>query len=450
MRLSQIARWARGELRGPDGMVAGVGIDSRTVRTGELFVALPGRELDGHDFVAVACASRAVGALVARWLPDVPCPQIRVDDPVAALQRIACEYRATLSSVRIAAITGSNGKTTTKEMASVVLASQGPCVESPGNWNNHLGVPLTLLRITPAHRYAVVEMGANHPGEITDMMAWTKPSTSTVTCAAEAHLEGFGDLDGVARAKGEIFSSLPGEGVAVINADDRYAERWREMAAPRQVLAFGSDTTDADAVRVRLLADALEFSWRSQVQRVRWSLPGEHNARNAACAVALGMALGVDFASAAGALDGFENPACGRLRIGYGPNGAQLIDDTYNANPSSFRAGIDVLVQRAPHCWLVMGEMRELGARSDACHEEVARYAREAGIERLFAFGPQAERCVRAFGEGARVCTDLDEITEQLRSELRPDCAVLVKGSRAARLERLVDRIWIREAMDAA
>ena len=447
MRLSDVARWAGGELRGADAALTGVGIDSRTLRTGELFAALPGTHRDGHDYVAAACARRAAGALVARW-QEADCPQVRVAEPLQALQRIAQEHRRRLP-VRLAAVTGSNGKTTAKEMAAALLGAQAPCMASPGNWNNHLGVPLTLLRIAPVHRYAVVEMGASGAGEIAAMAAWAAPQAAAITCAAEAHLDGFGDLDGVARAKGELFDALPADGTAVINADDAYAPLWRDIAGRRRVIEF-STAPSAQAVVARLADGAIEFTWRGARARLPWAAPGLHNARNAACAVALGLALELPFPVAAQALAGFRNPACGRLRIGRGPNGAQLIDDSYNANPSSFRAAIDVLAARAKRRWLVMGEMRELGARADACHEEVARYAREAGVERLFALGARAERCAAAFGAGAQVCTGVEELAALLRRELRPDCAVLVKGSRAAALERLVDLLWTREAAHAA
>lgn len=436
MRLAELAGWCGGELVGADGPVRGADIDSRTLPAGALFAALRGARRDGHDFAA-DCADRAAGCLVARRL-ELDVPQIVVGDPAAALQRIAARWRARLRA-RVAAVTGSNGKTTTKEMARAVLAAAGRCAASPGNWNNHLGVPLALLGVAEDDDYAVLELGASRPGEIARLAAWARPDAAAVTCAAEAHLEGFGDLDGVAAAKAEIYAGLGADGVAAVNADDRYADFWRARAAPRRVIDFGA-AADA-AVRARLRDGILELACGDETARVDWPLAGAHNALNAACAVALGLGLGVGFRAAAAALADFELPVAGRLRFARGPGGARLIDDSYNANPGSFRAAIDVLVAQADEAWLVMGEMRELGAASDARHADVARYARDAGVRRLLALGPRAEHCARAFGAGGEACAGIEQAAAVLRRELSAGGAVLVKGSRAARLERLVARL---------
>ena len=436
MRLAELAEWCGGELVGADGPVRGAGIDSRALPAGALFAALRGARRDGHDFAA-DCADRAAGCLVARRL-ELGVPQIVVDDPAAALQTIAARWRARLRA-RVAAVTGSNGKTTTKEMARAALAAAGRCAASPGNWNNHLGVPLALLGIAEDDDYAVLELGASRPGEIARLAAWARPDAAAVTGAAEAHLEGFGDLDGVAAAKAEIYAGLGADGAAVVNADDRYADFWRARAAPRRVIDFGA-AADA-AVRARLGDGELELACGGETARVDWPLAGAHNALNAACAVALALGLGIGFRAAAAALAGFELPVAGRLRFARGPGGARLIDDSYNANPGSFRAAIDVLVGQAAETWVVMGEMRELGAASDAQHAAVARYARDAGVGRLLALGPRAERCARAFGAGGEACAGVEQAAAVLRRELRAGCAVLVKGSRAARLERLVARL---------
>ena len=439
MRLAQAAAWAGGSLKGADGPVVGVGTDTRTLRDGELFVALTGERFDGHDF-ASQCARRAAAVMVARELA-VDCPQILVQDTTEALQRLAGTWRGR-QDVAMAGVTGSNGKTSTKEMLAAILAGKGRVMASPGNWNNHIGVPLTLLGLDDGHRYAVVEMGANHFGEIARLAALARPRAAAITCAAEAHLEGFGSLSGVARAKAEIFEGLEPGGVAVINAEDAFASQWRSAAEPHRVLSFSSESAvSADVYALPSSAARVEFRHGRENIGIDWKLEGAHNARNAACAVALAMALQVPFGQAAKALSGFRLPVNGRLRFVNGLGGAQLIDDSYNANPGSFRAAIDVLVAQAGEPWLVMGEMKELGVYGPECHEGVADYARDAGVRRLYALGPYAERAVQVFGPGAQAYADADALEAELRTRMGPGHVVLVKGSRTARLERLVERL---------
>ncbi len=449
MRLAQLAAWAGGELKGADRPVAGISTDSRMLREGDLFVALAGERFDGHDFAA-DCAAQAAGVLVAREL-SVPCPQIIVPETLAALQAVAQAWRRQCGDVALAAVTGSNGKTSTREMTAAILASHGPTAASPGNWNNHVGVPLTLLQLMPQHRYAVVEMGANHPGEIRRLTRLAEPQAAAITCAAEAHLEGFGNVAGVARAKAEIFEGLQGDGMAVINAEDAYAEQWRRQAASCDVMTFAAAVdVPADVVALPDAAASLALQSAGETVRIDWMLEGTHNARNAACAVALACALGLEFRTAAQALAGFELPVDGRLRFLEGLHGAQLVDDSYNANPGSFRAAIDVLSGLPQEPWLVMGEMMELGPRSGQCHEDVACYARAAGVRRLYALGTHAERCARAFGAGAQAFASLDEAAAVLQAHMHPDCAVLVKGSRGAQLERLVAKLASGRSAHAA
>lgn len=439
MHLAQLAAWADGELKGVDASVKGVGTDSRTLKDGELFVALKGENFDGHDFAA-QCEDHAAGVMVARQLA-VDCPQVVVPDTLTALQRIAAKWRAE-HPVAVVGITGSNGKTTTKEMTAAILSGEGCTLASAGNLNNHIGVPLTLLGLDDQHRYAVIEMGANHAGEIRQLTALARPQAATITCAAQAHLEGFGSLQGVARAKAEIFEGLGPEGVAVINAEDGFAFQWRTAAAPHEVLTFAADLNmQADVYAHPCAPSRLEFRHGGENVEVEWMLAGIHNARNAACSVALALALGVPFRRAARALSGFQLEVGGRLQLVEGCGGAQLIDDSYNANPGSFHAAIDVLVTQGREPWMVMGEMKELGLYSGECHEEVADYARKAGVRRLYVLGPHAVRTARAFGPGGRACADVEVLSAELRAQLGFRHAVLVKGSRAARLERLVARL---------
>ncbi len=447
VQLAQLAAWAGGELKGADAPVEGIGTDSRTLAAGELFVALKGENFDGHDFAA-RCAGRAAGIMVARELA-VDSPQVVVPDPLAALQRIAAAWRAQ-HRVVVAGITGSNGKTTTKEMTAAILRGAGRTLASAGNRNNHIGVPLTLLDLDDSHRYAVIEMGANHPGEIRQLTALARPRAATITCAAEAHLEGFGSLQGVAHAKAEIFEGLEPGGIAVINAEDAFADRWR-AAAGHDVMSFAADPARAADLCAHPRAPSrLEFRHGGEAVEIEWTMAGVHNARNAACAVTLAVALGVPFPRATQALSGFRLDVDGRLQGVEGCGGAQLFDDSYNANPGSFRAAIDVLVAQGREAWMVMGEMQELGPSSAQCHEDVAGYARQAGVRRLYALGPHAARAVRAFGPGGQVCADVAALAVELRAGLGPRHALLVKGSRAARLERLVQRLMPEDEANAA
>ncbi len=439
MYLAQAAEVFGGRLHGTDRLFCGVSTDSRTLKEGELFVALHGERFDGHDFVA-DCASRVAGAVVARPL-DAPCAQIVVPDPLAALQTLAHEWRRQQQKVAVAAITGSNGKTSTHEMLATIFAAHGETLASPGNWNNHIGVPLTLLRLTPQHRYAVIEMGANHPGEISQLTAMAEPQAAAITCVAEAHLEGFGSLEGVASAKAEIFEGLRGQGVAIINAEDRFAPQWHRTVEASRILTFAMAPTEADVVAAAEAPSTLTLCYAGQSERIEWPLEGTHNVRNAACAVALACALEVPFQSAAQALSGFQLKAGGRLQFLQGCSEAQIIDDSYNANPGSFRAAIDVLVALPQEPWLVMGEMQELGPDAEEHHLEVARYARAAGVQRLYALGTYARQCAEAFGSKGQACSTQQEIADALRTDMGAHCAILVKGSRAAQLEQLVAQL---------
>ncbi len=447
MQLAQLAQWAGGELRGADAPVSAVRTDSRMLEAGDLFVALPGVRVDGHDFVVVC--THAAGVLVERAV-EAPCVQIRVPDTVRALQDIAHQWRRECAP-RVTAITGSNGKTSTKEMTAAILSHQGETLASQGNFNNHLGVPLTLLELTPEHRYAVIEMGANHAGEIRLLASLAEPQVATITCVAEAHLEGFGSLDGVADAKGEIFEGLPSGGVAVINAEDPYAPRWRARIPVPDIFSFSADPAIEADVHACIPQDGtLQLRHGAREWTVDWHLEGIHNARNAACAVAQALALHVDFDAAVEALSGFELSAGGRLRTLRGVAGARLIDDSYNANPGSFRAAIDVLVSDAKEPWLVMGEMAELGEYAERCHQEVAAYARDAGIRRLYVLGRYARACAKEFGANGQAFEDLEHLAEELRGQMHPGCTVLVKASRSGRLERLVERLQAEETSHAA
>ena len=440
-RASELAQGCGGQLIGGDCDFTGVSIDTRTLQKGALFVALSGPNFDGHDFVANASAQGAAVALVGRALP-LGIPQVVVSDPLAALSRFAHEWRMRFA-IPVIGVTGSNGKTTTKELIGAILTRLGPCLVTRGNLNNHIGVPLTLLQLEPTHRFAVIEMGANHQGEIAHLASLAAPSIGIVTNAGAAHLEGFGSLLGVATGKGEMFRSLPTDGVAVINADDSFATLWRETRAAERVSTFGFEQpADFTAHRVQVSNDASGF--RTQFDLVtpagkrpaELGLAGLHNLRNALGAAAVTHAAGAGLDDIVAGLAAMRSVA-GRLELKPALHGAFLVDDSYNANPSSLKAGLDAFKNFGGARWLILGEMMELGAAADELHAEVGRYARTAGVARLLAIGERARFAAEAFGEGGEWFEDIDALIATAKASLATGVAVLIKGSRSNRLERV-------------
>lgn len=441
LTLAGLARCGEGRLVGEDRVFDCISTDSRSLPAGALFVALRGERFDGHEFANAAAARGAGGLLVERPLP-IGVPQVVVSDTLRALTACARAHRRRFRNP-VVAVTGSNGKTTTKEMIGAILGRKGPCLITKGNLNNHIGVPLTLLDLRQEHRHAVIEMGANHGGEIAHLASIAEPDIGLVTNAGAAHLEGFDSLDGVAAGKGELFAGLPPDGVAVINADDRYAASWRSAAAGRRLLTFGVEQP-ADFT-ARHIVTSIESSGPRQqfdlvspvgTEPVRLDLAGLHNLRNALGAAAAAHAAGADLSDIAAGL-GAVRPVKGRLEFRRAINGALLVDDSYNANPASVRAGLDTFRAVTGARWLVLGDMMELGSAADQLHAEIGLYAKEAGIERLLAFGPKSRFAVDAFGPGGAWFEDIDDLIAEARRSLVPDVVVLVKGSRANRLERV-------------
>jgi len=445
-RLSDVAAATAGRLAGEDAAFAGVAIDSRTLEPGQLFVALHGERFDGHAFLEAARARGAAGALVSQPA-EGPLPQVVVRDTQAALTALAADWRGKCAAL-VLGVGGSNGKTTTKELLAAILAGHGPTLATRGNLNNHIGVPLTLLRLQPSHRFAVVEMGANHPGEIAALAALARPSVALVTNAGDEHLEGFGDLAGVARAEGEMFAALPADGTAVVNADDPFCGLWLTLV-PRgaRVLRFGIDApadVRAQGIAGRIdsgaFVTAFVLAIGGEQARVRLPLAGRHNVANALGAAAAAHAAGVPLPAIVAGLEKMR-PVAGRLQLKAGLRGSWLIDDSYNANPSSVRAGIDVLCALPGEHWLVLGEMAELGDETVASHAGVGDYARRAGVTRLFAMGAAARHAVDAFGARAAWYEDAARLGDAVAGSLEAGITALVKGSRINRLERVVERL---------
>ncbi|MGC4029871.1 MAG: UDP-N-acetylmuramoyl-tripeptide--D-alanyl-D-alanine ligase [Steroidobacteraceae bacterium] len=453
-RLQDFAQACAGRLEGEDRPFTGVCTDTRRLAPGELYLALRGPRFDGNQFLDAAAAAGAAGAVVDRPVSHSALPLIHVDDGQAALTRAAAQWRAQFAGA-VVGVAGSNGKTTVKEMTAAILARCGGCLATRGNLNNQIGVPLTLLRLSGEHRSAVIEIGANRPGEVAQLVALVRPQVGLITNAGAEHLEGFGDLEGVARAEGEMVAGLAADAVAVLNADDPYFALWCGMT-PAAVLSFGVDRpADFRATHIdESLGDAgfqVGFRLHSPAgeRELRLNVGGRHNVRNALCAAAAASAAGAGLDAIAEGLAAMQ-PVAGRLRPARTLQGARLIDDSYNANPSSMKAGIDVLSGLPGRAWLVMGDMGELGSHAQPSHIEIGRYAREHGIERLFATGALSTLAVESFGGGASWYPDVDSLARGVAALLGPDVNLLVKGSRSNRLEQVVALLTGMDAGAAA
>jgi len=447
MTLQQAAQLASGILTGGEGQtrLTRVVTDSRAVQPGDLFVALKGERFDAHDFVADVLARGAVAALVNEDFALAGASLIRVDDTRLALGRLAAGWAALQPAVHIG-ITGSNGKTTVKEMVTAILKAHAGAAAvhaTAGNFNNDIGLPLTLLGLTPAHRYAVLEMGMNHHGELSYLTGLARPQVALVNNAMRAHFGHFADTADVARAKAEIFLGLPQDGVAIVNADDANVALFRAAAGPHRVYSFGlQQPADIRARDISLQALDSSFTLCSPQgeQAISLPAPGEHNVRNALAAAAIALALDVPLAAIAAGLAAFGN-AKGRLQQKAGRHGGVVIDDSYNANPDSMKAGIDVLARLpAPHCF-VMGDIGELGDTAAQLHREVGEHARQCGIAQLLTLGELSRHAAAAYGEGAHSFDDFAALANWLDANLQAGTSVLVKGSRFMRMERVVEHL---------
>ena len=441
MRLGEAAAALGLRAAGDDVVFEGVSTYSRTTAPGALFVAVRGPNFDGHDFVGEAGARGAAAALVERR-PDASIPFVLARDSVHALGQLAAGWRRRFPNLLLIGVTGSNGKTTVKEMVAAIFRTLGPVAATRGNLNNEIGVPLTLCELDAEHRAAVVELGANHRGEIAALTTMARPAVGIITQCAPAHLEGFGSIEGVARAKGELFEHMPDDAVAVVNADDPYADLWRGLARPRRCMSFGAGA-DAD-VRVRTAAGRgsgrVSLDTPAGSVDLDLALPGVHNAFNAGAAAAAAIAAGVGLGAIRAGL-ATVRPARGRLESKRGPRGAEIIDDTYNANPVSLQAGLRVLREKPAPRWLVLGDMAELGSDGASLHAQAGRHAKCHGVDRLMVVGELSVEAARAFGDGATHFDDCAALVDRLRDELPDGATVLVKGSRSMAMERVVEAI---------
>jgi UDP-N-acetylmuramoyl-tripeptide--D-alanyl-D-alanine ligase len=442
MSLDEAARAIDGRVHGPVVQFAGVTTDSRAVAAGDLFVALRGERFDGNAYVNEALRRGAAAALTSRAVStDIPASLLVADDTRIALGRLAAHWRARFA-IPLAALTGSNGKTTVKEMLASILAahcgSPDGVLATRGNLNNDIGMPLTLLALRERHRYAVIEMGMNHSGEIDYLTRIARPTVALVNNAQRAHVGILGSVEAIARAKGEIYAGLGPDGIAVVNADEPFAPAWKALNAGRRIVTFGL-AAGAD-VRATTGEGQVRFVTPADAFAVTLQVKGEHNMRNALAACAVAHALEIPPHAMQDGLARFAGVP-GRQQRRAGPAGSTVIDDSYNANPESMQAAIRVLAAEPGRRVMVMGDMGELGAQSAALHAEVGAFAREHGIDALLTLGDDSREAARAFGEGARAFATFEEALEAVRAEAARGATLLVKGSRFMRMERIADAL---------
>lgn len=442
MSLAQISSLIAGRHSGADVRFASVSTDTRTLQAGELYVALVGEHFDANVFVDKAFKKGACGAIVSATL-SVEKPLVQVEDTTIALGQIARLNRLR-SKARFIAITGSQGKTTVKEMCAVIMAASREVLVTRANFNNHIGVPLTLLALDASHECAVLELGASGLGEIAYTAAMLMPDIALLTNAAATHIEGFGDLSGVVRTKGEIIDALGADGVAILNADDPHFLTWKARAGKRKTLSFGLEKeADYRASQLQLEADgSSKFTMHTPQGEVQISLRlvGKHNVLNALAAAAACQEAGASLQDIAQGLEKARAVA-GRLSVLSGLSGSILIDDSYNASPASFRAAIDVLAAQQGHRILIVGDMGELGERSAQEHARIGEYARARGIDELWSTGAQSVLASEAFGSAAQHFEQQVDLIEKAKDELHQGVVALVKGSRSAAMDRVVKQL---------
>lgn len=452
MMMSQVAQTLGATLQGKDVLMTGVSKDTRDLHAGDLYVALKGERFDGHKFISVANDAGAAGALVSDRQAEIQpsdMPQVQVDDTRIALGQLAAHWcqtwRNQQSARKLIGITGSNGKTSVKEMCSKILVDfvgSSAVLATKGNLNNDIGLPMTLLELRDQHQFAVIEMGANHVGEIDYLTTIAKPDVAVVNNVGSAHLEGFGSLQNIAEAKAEIFNGLSDSGIAVLNQDDAFFSLWKKYCIDKKTICFSAVDETAD-VYTKLISDnryQITAGQQSQQAELILKVPGKHNVMNALAATAVCLSLDIPLASIVSSLSAFENIQ-GRLATYVSDTGYRVIDDTYNANPLSVAAAIDVLADIKADTVLVLGDMAELGKDAEQLHADIGTKAKKAGIKALYATGSLSANTVDAFGENGFYFQSKNELIKNLKNTLTANEVVLVKGSRSAAMEEVVERI---------
>ena len=438
--LGALTESLQGRLLGADVSFDGVSIDSRKIAAGQLFVALAGPRFDGHDYLDEVAAKGAVAALVEREVPGSSLPQLLVADARLALGQLGALNRRAFKHP-VAAITGSSGKTTVKEMLASILGTRGPVLMTRGNLNNDLGAPLTLLELAPEHTAAVIELGANHIGEIRYTVGLTQPQVALINNAGTAHVGEFGGPEKIVEAKGEILEGLGEGGVAVLNLDDKAFAIWKQRAGKHAVLTFSLNNADADFHASEVTHDQrgcpsfVLHAPQGQVS-IQLNLLGTHNIANALAAAAAAQAFGVSLEGIAAGLNTVQ-PVKGRSVAQMTAGGIRVIDDTYNANPTSMCAAVDILAGFSGRTVLVLGDIGELGQWAEEGHRQVGDYARDK-VSALYAVGPMMAHAVQAFGKNARHFANQADLIDAVRDEQATNTTILIKGSRSAAMENVV------------
>ena len=440
--LSSLAKILQTKHIGTDVSFETVSTDTRTLKSGDLFIALKGPNFNGNEFVAAAKEKGAIAALVSEDI-KIDLPYVKVPDTLKALGQFAASHRQQFN-IPVIGLTGSAGKTTTKTMIASILQECGNTLATEGTLNNDIGVPKTLLRLRPEHQYAVIEMGANHHGEIAYVTHLTKPTVAFINNAAPAHLEGFGSLEGVAKAKAEIYQGLPAAGIILINVDDQFADYWKKLAGSHRIITFGrKNKADITAKNVRINAEGYaEFTLNTPQGEIliKLAIMGEHNIMNALAASAAAFSVGASLNAMKAGLEKAQ-PVYQRLVIHTSQQGATIIDDSYNANPLSVTAAIQLLAQKTGKKILAFGEMRELGPNAAQYHAEIGRTAKTLGIDRLYAYGNLTEATVNEFGANGFNFAEQEDLIKAIRSELHPNTTILVKGSLSTKMKNVVNAL---------
>jgi UDP-N-acetylmuramoyl-tripeptide--D-alanyl-D-alanine ligase len=439
--LSQIAAVLGCNVPATDVAITSSAIDSRKVLLGSIFVAIVGERVDGHDYIAAARQAGASAALVSVRQHD-PLPQLVVADVVQAFGRLA-KFWQQQSDAKIVAVTGSNGKTTVKEMIAAILRQCGSVIATHGNLNNDLGVPLTLTRLTASTDYAVIEMGASQRGDILRLVEMAQPQYSVINNVAPAHLQGFGDLMGVAKAKAEIFFGLMDDGVGVLNADMDFVNEWKQVLTNKKTISFAlHNDADIKAKDLQLDTSSSHFmvELAGELHYFNVPLPGRHNVANALAAIAITYAMNIP---AEAMVKGLATMAAvpHRLQLRKGINQSQLIDDSYNANPGSYKQALATLATFSGEHWLVLGDFGELGNDSEYLHSQMGIDARNAGVDRLWTLGVQSKSACATFGDGAQHFDDILALETMLKLTIAQDVTCLIKGSRFMQLDKLADSL---------
>ena len=439
MKLSFLATNLQGKHLGLDADFTGVSLDTRNLKPNDLFIALRGERFDGHDFIEVAKQHGAAGAIVDHAI-NIDFPLVLVEDTRKALGNLAQQHRREFS-IPIIALTGSSGKTTTKEMIRSILAEAGSVLTNFKNYNNDIGVPLTLLNLTAKHRYAVIEMGANHSGEIAYLTQMTQPNVGLVTNIGPAHLQGFGSMAGVAQAKSEIFSGLTKEGVAIINADDKFTEVLQKASTNFRRVSFGlSEAYDFSATNIQMDADGkatfLLHAPNGKEMMLSLRLPGQHHVMNALAAAAATSQLGIELAQIKSGLEKAQ-AVPGRMIVSKTKQGITLIDDSYNANPSSVAVALHLLAHYPGLHIFVMGDMGELGQNALNYHRQIGQLAKQLNIDFVYTCGDLSKETAKAFGANAKHFTNHQALILALKRDLQDNATILIKGSRSAQMEKV-------------